>query len=205
MSFRARLRLFFVLIVIVPMLSVARVLFRLISDNETGKADSDIHARQHASIQLYGESQAEAERAVEAVGSDRVLAAALLRGDVDKARRRAAQLKKNGGIERVALSRGGKALVDTGTRSAVAPAQRDLTGTSGRRFGLLEASTTTADEYARDVRKIVGVDVIVRRGGRTIASTLRVAPSAIPRPGSPRNVDVNGDTYRAVTYRTADF
>src|SRR3954471_5373074 len=143
MSFRARLRLFFVLIVIVPMLSVALVLFRLISDNETGKTDSDIHARQHAAIQLYGESRDEAERAVEGVGSDRVLASSLLGGEVARARRRAEQLVKTSGIERITLSRGGKTVVDTGDRDAVAPAQRDLTGTSGRRFGLLEASTTT--------------------------------------------------------------
>src|SRR3954449_2141711 len=151
MSFRARLRLFFVLIVIVPMLSVALVLFRLISDNETGKTDSDIHARQHAAIQLYGAAREEAERAVEGVGSDRVLASSLLNGDSARARRRAQQLVRTSGIERIALSRAGKPIVDTGDKEAVAPAQRDLTGTSGRRFGLLEASTTTADEYAKEV------------------------------------------------------
>ena len=53
MSFRARLTLFFVLIVIVPMLSVAIVLFRLISDNETGKADSSLAAHQQAARNLY--------------------------------------------------------------------------------------------------------------------------------------------------------
>src|SRR3954453_23004350 len=120
MSFRARLRLFFVLIVIVPMLSVALVLFRLISDNETGKTDSDIHARQHAAIQLYGEARTEAEQAVEGVGRARLLAAALLRGNVDRARRRAALLAKTSDIERIALSPAGRALVDSGNRDAVA-------------------------------------------------------------------------------------
>src|SRR3954469_23725586 len=196
MSFRARLRLFFVLIVIVPMLSVALVLFRLISDNETGKTDSDIHARQHAAIQLYGEAREGAERAVEGVGSDRALAAALLNGNTDRARARARELAKSGGRERTAQSATGEPVLDTGSRKAVAPAQRDLTGTSGRRFGLLEASTTTAEEYAREVRKIVGVHMMVRRDGRTIASTLPVAPSAIPKPGGPRNVDVDGQSYR---------
>src|SRR3954454_18687245 len=151
MSFRARLRLFFVLIVIVPMLSVALVLFRLISDNETGKTDSDIHARQHAAIQLYGEARVGAERAVEGVGSDRALAAALLNGNTDRARARARELAKSSGIERIALSRNGEPVCYTGSRKAVAPAQRYLTGTSRRRFGLLEASTTTAEEYGREV------------------------------------------------------
>ena len=44
MSFRNRLTLFFVLIVIVPMVSVAFVLFRLIADNESGKADARLAA-----------------------------------------------------------------------------------------------------------------------------------------------------------------
>ncbi len=45
MSFRNRLTLFFVAIVIVPMVSVAFVLFSLISDNEDGKADARLAAR----------------------------------------------------------------------------------------------------------------------------------------------------------------
>src|SRR3712207_4207210 len=44
MSFRNRLTLFFVAIVIVPMLSVAFVLFSLIADNENGKADARLAA-----------------------------------------------------------------------------------------------------------------------------------------------------------------
>jgi diguanylate cyclase (GGDEF)-like protein len=202
MSFRARLRLFFVLIVIVPMLSVALLLFRLISDNETGKTDSDIHARQHAAIQMFGEARAASERAVEGVGNDRVLAAALRDGDIARARRRAAQIERSSGIARIALSRGTRVLFDVGDRTAIAPGQRNLHGTSGRRFGLLETSMTTAAEYARDVQRIAGAEVLVRRGGRTLASTLPVAPASIPRPRDPRNVEVDAKPYRAVTFRT---
>src|SRR4051794_2060401 len=148
MSFRARLRLFFVLIVIVPMLSVAIVLFRLISDNETGKADASIAARQRAAISLYREAARRAGGAVEGVGNDRVLADALLSGDVGRARRRARQLLRSHGIDRIALSRGSRVIFDVGHRDAVAPARRDLSGLSGRNFGLLEASSTRASEYA---------------------------------------------------------
>ena len=55
MSFRSRLTLFFVAIVIVPMASMAIVLFRLLSDNEHGKGDARIAARQEAAIHLYDE------------------------------------------------------------------------------------------------------------------------------------------------------
>src|SRR5436305_2997292 len=137
MSFRARLRLFFVLIVIVPMLSVAIVLFRLISDNETGKVDASIAARQRAAISLYREATRRADAAVQGVGNDRVMADALLTGNVDRARRRAEQLLKSLGIDRIALSRGRRVLFDVGHHDAVAPARRDLSGLSGRSFGLL--------------------------------------------------------------------
>src|SRR3954453_7928448 len=123
MSFRARLRLFFVLIVIVPMLSVALVLFRLISDNETGKTDSDIHARQHAAIQLYGDARGAAERAVEGVGNDRVLARLLPTDNTARARRGPRRLIKTSGPERFAPSRGGEPLLDAGDRAAIAPAR----------------------------------------------------------------------------------
>jgi diguanylate cyclase (GGDEF)-like protein len=202
MSFRARLRLFFVLIVIVPMLSVALLLFRLISDNETGKTDSDIHARQHTAIQLFAQARRESERAVEGVGNDSVLAGALRDGNIVRARRRALQIEGSQDVLRITLSRGSHVLVDVGDRTAVAPGQRNLHGTSGRRFGLLEASTTSAAQYANDVRRVSGAQVLILRGGRVLASTLPVAPSSIPPPQEPRNVDVDGKPYRAVTYRT---
>ena len=43
-NFRARLRLFFVLLVIVPMIALAVVLFTLTARSETGKADAGIAA-----------------------------------------------------------------------------------------------------------------------------------------------------------------
>ena len=45
MSFRGRLTLFFVLIVIVPMVSVTVVMFSLIANNEKGKANAAVAAR----------------------------------------------------------------------------------------------------------------------------------------------------------------
>src|SRR3954469_5216641 len=141
MSFRARLTLFFVLIVIVPMLSVAIVLFRLISDNETGKADSSLAARQQAPANIYGEAQDRNERVIEGVGSDRVLAESLRRGDLARARKRVRQMAAGRQIDRIALIRGSTYLIDVGDRTAVAPARRDLVDRNRRTYGRLELST----------------------------------------------------------------
>src|SRR3954471_16740860 len=147
MSFRARLTLFFVLIVIVPMLSVAIVLFRLISDNETGKADSGLAASQIATRGVYADAIDGAEPAVEAVGGDRVLAESLRAGDVQRARKRARQMLVGRNLDRIALVRGDRSIIDVGTKKAVAPARRDLRGANGQRYGRLEVSRTTAAEF----------------------------------------------------------
>src|SRR5947209_442593 len=144
MSFRARLTLFFVLIVIVPMLSVAIVLFRLISDNETGKADSSLAAHQQAARNLYRSAVARSERAIQGVGADRILAESLRAGDLGRANRRAQQMAVGRRIDRIALERGTRTLVGVGDPTAVAPARRDLVDQNGRRYGRLEVSTTPA-------------------------------------------------------------
>ena len=87
MSFRGRLTLFFVLIVIVPMVSVAFVLFRLISDNESGKSDARIAARQQTAINLFYEARSQSDRLAVRVGSDPVMARALRERDRRRPRR----------------------------------------------------------------------------------------------------------------------
>ena len=52
MSFRSRLRLFFVLIVVIPMVVVGVVLYLLIATNETGKADAQVNAEKDTALAL---------------------------------------------------------------------------------------------------------------------------------------------------------
>src|SRR5437763_3526085 len=53
MSFRTRLTGFFVLIVVVPMIALAVVVFRLISDSQNGKADARASGLASAAASLY--------------------------------------------------------------------------------------------------------------------------------------------------------
>src|SRR5437588_5562682 len=81
MSFRARLTLFFFLIVIVPLISVAVIVFRLIGDNEHGQADSRLAQGQTAAFGLYRQQVDEAGAAAARVGADPRLARLLRAGD----------------------------------------------------------------------------------------------------------------------------
>src|SRR4051794_11530280 len=201
MSFRARLTLFFVLIVIVPMLSVAIVLFRLISDNETGKADSSLAAHQQAARNLYRLAAAKADRAIVVVGGDRVLAQSLRAKDYARARKRAKQMDAGRGLARIALYSGARVILDAGTRTAVAPARRDLIDQAGHRYGRLEVSTTTAAGYARSVKRTTGAQVIVHQNGRTLADTIPgVSVPKLPAPAHPTDVKAGATKLRAVTF-----
>lgn len=205
MSFRARLTLFFVLIVIVPMLSVAIVLFRLISDNETGKADASVAAAQRAAGHLYADAQRQAGRTIQVVGSDQQLARALRSGDAPAARGRAQELARQESIERIVLV-GGPFALDVGGDDAVAPASRDLVGAGNEHFGRLELSVDSARAYAADVRRITETDVVVRDDGRVLASTVPDGGAIEPPPvGEARDVKAGGKSYRAVTLPAPGF
>src|SRR3954452_9122001 len=204
MSFRARLTLFFVLIVIVPMLSVAIVLFRLISDNETGKADSSLAARQQAAANLYRDALDRSERAIQGVGNDRILAQSLRAGDLDRARRRAEQMRAGRGIERITLTKGRRVLIDVGNKTAIAPARRDLIDRARRKYGRLEVTTTTAREFASTVRRLTDARVVIKAGDRTLVATARPVPD-LPRAPHPADVKVGDKTLRAVTFAEDGF
>ncbi|HEX6024259.1 MAG TPA: hypothetical protein VFZ00_19880, partial [Solirubrobacter sp.] len=64
-------------IVILPMVSMAFVLFRLLSDNERGKADARIAARQQTARNLFSEDAERAGRLAARIGGDAALARAL--------------------------------------------------------------------------------------------------------------------------------
>src|SRR5947208_14474753 len=81
MSFRSRLLLFFMIIVIVPMVAVALVLFSITADSETGKADAQIAQGLRAAFAIYDSDRAEARPALARVARDSQLAHALARGD----------------------------------------------------------------------------------------------------------------------------
>ena len=105
MSFRNRLTLFFVLIVVVPMVAVAFVLFRLIADNESGKADARLAAANSSAINLYHEDYNRAQAAAAKIGADVMLAQALRANDRQALQARLDALVKQEGVRRIVLAR----------------------------------------------------------------------------------------------------
>src|ERR671916_502867 len=77
MNFRTRLLLFFVIIVVVPMIAVAIVLFSITEDNETGKADASLAAALRVARQVYNSERSAAQTEVAEVAADSELGMAL--------------------------------------------------------------------------------------------------------------------------------
>lgn len=204
MSFRSRLTLFFVLIVIVPMVSVTLVIFRLISDNEHGKADARIEARERTAIGLRDEEVAQADRAAQLVVADQKLAAALRSRDHAAAQRRAEVLIARRRIARLLiLDTHDHALVDAGARDATFPKYRRLVA-DGRTVGTLELSVRRAPDYAATVERVTGLHVVVRRRGVSLASTLPAARN-VRLPDRAGNVKIGGRDYRVGTFSIRGF
>src|SRR3954447_15482459 len=92
MSFRGRLRLFFALIVVVPMIALGIVLFALTGRTETGKADAGIAAGTRTAIGTYREEGKSAEPALRRLARDQALHRAIASGRTGAAERRLREL-----------------------------------------------------------------------------------------------------------------
>ena len=205
MSFRTRLSLFFVLIVIVPMVSLTFVLFRLIADNEKGKADAGVGARQEAAMQLVEEARSAAKRGAEAVGDDVALATGLQSGRTGEANRRALELLRPLGLKRIVIGpKGGPPVVDVGSRGAIFPDERPLEDASGSSFGTLQVSAQGPKAYARGVKRVMGLDVVVRRGTQSLAATLPgLGGATLPSPRG--DVQLGGRSFRVFSFSSPSF
>src|SRR6185503_5418810 len=81
MSFRGRLLVFFTIIVVVPMIAVALVLFSLTADSEHGKVDARLAGGLRTALGFYEEARLEARGALRRIAADDQLRASLRLGD----------------------------------------------------------------------------------------------------------------------------
>ena len=195
MSFRGRLRLFFALIVIVPMIALGVVLFALTARSETGKADAGLAAGSRSATGIYREDATRAQPSLHRIARDRALQRALRSGRADEAERRLRELTI-GGVVATELSLRGERPVRTGSTRAVAFSGSRLVVRDAR-DAVLSVSVTNASALADRVMTLSGFEVVVSRGGRSLASTL---PSAVRVDALPAedlaSLDVGGEDYR---------
>jgi diguanylate cyclase (GGDEF)-like protein len=190
--------MFFMLIVVLPMAALVFMLEHVTHDSRTGKADARLAAGVRTSLALYRDYMGDSRIVARRVAADRAFDAALSsggRGPVHVAAERAARAA--GAVYVRATGPSGRALTTIGTRNPIA-VQRVSVNAAQRRLGAVLASAHPATAYVRAVRRLNGGRAVVRRGGRTVASTGHVNSVSLPPPGSSADVTLAGGTdYRA--------
>jgi diguanylate cyclase (GGDEF)-like protein len=202
-SFRGRLRLFFAVIVVVPMIAVAIVLFQLLGANDTGKVNSRLAEAQVGATGLFSDARAQAQKAVPAIARNVPLATALDRGDRAAVQATLDELIRTTGAVRIRLAAPGMGTFDSGTPDAIAPYVTNLTSANGKNAGQLTVSTTAAQDYATKVQQILAVQVRIDEDGHVLATTLPAARDAdLPDRGK---TDIAGNEYRTTIFTSPSF
>ncbi|HEX4008635.1 MAG TPA: diguanylate cyclase [Solirubrobacteraceae bacterium] len=196
-SFRSRLTSFFILIVVVPMAAVGFLVFRLIDDSQSGKADARASGVASAAATVYESASSQASLRARTLAGDLALV------PVAKLDKRAATFAAQLGLARVTIQVGARPVVDIGNRTAIAPGIALVTAAGKRPARTVTASQLTASAYANELAS-PGVDVVVRSGATTLASTL---PGAAGRglPTSRGSVTIGSNTYHVLTQRFSGF
>jgi len=195
-SFRSRLLLFFTIIVVVPMIAVALVLFALTQDSEHGKVDARLASGLRTALSFYEEGRENAREPLARVASDDELTAALRAEDRSAISARLRELAvANPDIESIAYFNPADELVATaGAAPPVAAARVAPTTSTGQRLGTVAVSVTAADELARRTEQFTDLDVRIVRDDRVLATTIEGARDAGAESG---DVSFSGEDYRA--------
>ena len=203
MSFRGRLRLFFALIVVVPMIALGIVLFTLTGRTETGKADAGISTATRAAVGVYREEVARAQAALRDLTRDPELQRAIARRRDSAARARMGELLRGDVVAIELWAPAGERLAQAGSPAAVAAAGSEIVADGAGPAPVLTASVTEARDLASRIAALTGLEATVLKSGRPLASTLPAAGRSLPRLGErPTTFYVAGEEYRG---RIADL
>jgi diguanylate cyclase (GGDEF)-like protein len=209
-SFRNRLGLFFVLIVIVPMCAVAVLLFGLLAKSEQSMGKADIGARHRVATTIFGAHQTEASRLVKSIARhDKALRTALVEGKTAAAQQRAEKILASRRVERIVFVRNRQVVLKAGVKTAVAAVsldlERKLPSGATSAVGTLYISTVDATSYALEVQRLTRLNVVVRNGNKQLASTLPGAENVKPPRKDGQSVEVGGMEYAVSSFPSTGF
>ncbi|MGI8922177.1 MAG: diguanylate cyclase [Solirubrobacteraceae bacterium] len=194
MNFRARLTLFFVLLVLVPVGSLAVVLDRVLTTRQAGRDDARAAQGQIEALNLYDEASRAAQAALPRLTGDAALIAALRASDSARATAQARLLLARAGLSRIVATIGTRTIADVGDPGAIAPYLGQLTTTSGRALGTLDVAVARGGAFASRVEMLTALKVVIVRNGTPLFSAFPAAAAAkLPNQGA---ATIAGHHYR---------
>jgi diguanylate cyclase (GGDEF)-like protein len=197
MSFRARLTTFFVLIVVIPMAAMGVLVFGLINDSASSKADARVAGIADTAASVYEASSTQASLDARSVAR----ALALISPSQLPARARA--LARGTGLERIVMRVGHGPPISVGDRTAVAPGIAIVRAQGSRAQRSFAVSELSAAQFGRQVAGH-GIAVVVHQGATTLATTMP-AVRGVALPPARGTVSIGSRRYRVITQRFAGF
>jgi diguanylate cyclase (GGDEF)-like protein len=192
-SFQGRLLLFFALIVVVPMIVVGALVVSLTEDSRTGKADAALASALQTALSLNQETGKDSLRGAREAAKDQQLADALRDDKVDRALLE--RLGRRYDLAYLGVERNGD-ITDTGNGPPVGGSNLQLNGLGGGTEASIEASSATADEYAKRLGTLTGDGVAVVSGDKIVQSSLPDGELTIPDSGETSEAELDNGTVR---------
>jgi len=200
-TFRARLRLFFVVIVIVPMITMAVVVFQLFVESERSQTDARLAEAQTVSVGVLKNEQAEAAALASDIGGDQLLADAVNAGNQTLIQRRLDALATRSDARYVELRIDGDRTFEAGEPPAMAPSTRRLVDDEGSRTGQITVATLSPQEFVEEMSVLTGSEFVIASGDQQLATTQSdVAADQLPDRGA---VEVGGVDYRTSAFEAS--
>jgi diguanylate cyclase (GGDEF)-like protein len=205
LSFRTRLTLFFVLIVVLPMVALAVLVVNVAEDSRSGKADAALSADLDVGATDYRDALTASERAARKVAAS--LSAnpratdALQNGDGDALAAAVRESAKTAGAASVVVeTQEGKVLAREGNGRGIATASVDLLApTSDGPLASVTVASTTASRYLAELSKATGEDAALVGPRGPISGTVPIEATSFPEGGEGADVEVRGEQLRVAT------
>ena len=197
-SFRSRLRLFFVVIVILPMVTVAAVLWLLIAYSDRSQTNARLGTVQAVAEGVYTGHVDRAKRALTVIGQDQRLADAIDSGVREDVQGRLDALAMQVRARFVLLRLDEEGRFEAGRLPAVATAQTRLQDDRQRPLGDLTVSLVSPEAYAEEVSRLTREEVVIEQDGETVYATLPAAADGAALPDRDA-VALGGTEYRTST------
>jgi diguanylate cyclase (GGDEF)-like protein len=197
-SFRNRLRLFFVVIVIVPMIAVGLVVYRLAESSGQGQTDAQLNRAQIVANNLYWMSSTRANAAGKQIVQDPALLRAIAERNPTAIESRLADAARAAGVRQVLLRLTGQGRFSFGAEPGIAPADNALEDPNGAPVGRLVTAVDTAPSFVATFARTTAVGAVIEQGDEVLASSS-------PEMGRARLTGSESGTVAGREHRFQDF
>ena len=202
-SFRNRLRLFFLVIVVIPMIAVALVLFQIVTRSEESQTDAQLSEAQRVATNLYRDSAERANAAGRKIVADNGLREAIADENPERIQSRLNAAARQAKARRVLLMLDGPGDFEFGNEPGVAPARNAIVDQDGQPLGRIVTSVDTATSFAAGLEEVAEVGAVIRQGDKVLgASRPELARAELPASG---DAELDGADVRVRTLRVDGF